>query len=425
METKKKQSSISDRILPAILMGAALSVGGILYVPYTFYVPFQTVFGLTNTQIGTLTAAYASLAVPGYLVGGVLGDKFNAKILTVIAVISTSLLSLWMATIPGYKTLLLIYFIMSFTLGLLLWTSQTKCVRLLGSNEEQGRLNGIAGMTDSILSVVVFTGFATFLGDRLATKMGMRALLIFFGLLFLAVGIAIIFFYDFKKYEKLYGTETDDKVDFKMVVKVIKMPAVWIMASMSFGAYVASTALKYINPFLSEYFLMPVAMVSIFGAVVQYAIPIVATPIGGFLRDKQGASTPVIIKTMIPSIALIAVFMFIPKGPQYLIPATIVALVLFAIYRTANNFYYTTLTEMDIPLNYVGTLIGVAFMLGYSSDLFLPAFLGHLLDKYGLYGYYATFGIAILGIVMYIIAALVLNSQAKKLRARKAAEAAK
>ena len=110
METKKKQSSIADRILPAILMGAALSVGGILYVPYTFYVPFQTVFGLTNTQIGTLTAAYASLAVPGYLVGGVLGDKFNAKILTVIAVISTSLLSLWMATIPGYKTLLLIYF---------------------------------------------------------------------------------------------------------------------------------------------------------------------------------------------------------------------------------------------------------------------------------------------------------------------------
>ena len=73
----------------------------------------------------------------------------------------------------------------------------------------------------------------------------------------------------------------------------------------------------------------------------------------------------------------------------------------------------------------MGTLIGVAFMLGYSSDLFLPAFLGHLLDKYGLYGYYATFGIAILGIVMYIIAALVLNSQAKKLRARKAAEAAK
>lgn len=419
---KKQLSGIQDRILPAILLGAALSVGGILYVPYTFYVPFQTVFGLTNTQIGTLTAAYASLAVPGYLVGGWLGDKFNAKNLTVISVILTSLLSLWMATIPGYKTLLLIYFIMSFTLGLLLWTSQTKCVRLLGSNEEQGRLNGIAAAADSVISVVIFTGFAAVLGDAIATKMGMRALLLFFGVFFLLVGVLIIFKYDFKKYEKLYGTASDDKVDFKLVIKVFKMPAVWIMASMSLGAYIASTALKYINPFLSEYFLMPVGMVAVFGALVQYAIPIVATPIGGYFRDKAGSSTPVIIKTMIPSIALIIAFMMLPKKASFLIPAAVIALVMFAIYRSANNFYYTALTELDVPLNFVGTLIGVAFMLGYSSDLWLPTLLGHLLDTYGLTGYYITFGIAIAGIVMYIVAALILKSRADKMRAERAKE---
>ena len=101
MDRKAKTTGISDRILPAILLGAACSVGNILYIPYTFYVPFQTVFGLSNVQIGSLTAAYASLAVPGYLVGGWLGDKFNAKKLAVTSVLRTSLLVLWMAMVAN------------------------------------------------------------------------------------------------------------------------------------------------------------------------------------------------------------------------------------------------------------------------------------------------------------------------------------
>ena len=44
-----------------------------------FYAAFQQVFHLTNTQIGSPTAAYASLAIPAYLVSGIIADKFNSS----------------------------------------------------------------------------------------------------------------------------------------------------------------------------------------------------------------------------------------------------------------------------------------------------------------------------------------------------------
>lgn len=423
MDTKAKSSGIRDRLLPAILLGAACSVGNILYIPYTFYVPFQTVFGLTNAQIGSLTAAYASLAVPGYLVGGWLGDKFNAKKLVVISVLSTSLLVLWMAMIPSYKTLLLIYFIMSFTLGLLLWTSQTKCVRLLGKNEEQGRLNGVALTTDAVISVTMFVGFAALLGDKLSSPAGMRMLLLFFAVFFFLVGLGVLFFYDFDKYSKMYGTESDDEVNFKLIFKVFKMPVVWIMAGMSFGSYVAGTAIKYFNPYLCAVYAMPVALASIFSTVQSYGIPIFTNPIGGAMRDKAGSSTPVILKTMIPALVLLGVFVILPKGPNYLVLAVAVALVMFAIYRLSCNFYYTALTELDVPINFVGTIIGVAFMLGYCSDLFLPAMIGTFLDRFGNNGYYYTFAIIAVGILIYIAAALWLKAEVKKRKLQKEAEA--
>ena len=164
---------------------------------------------------------------------------------------------------------------------------------------------------------------------------------------------------------------------------------------------------------------MPVALASIFSTVQSYGIPIFTNPIGGAMRDKAGKSTPVIIKTMIPALIMLGVFMILPKGPNYLVLAVVVALVMFAIYRLSCNFYYTALTELDVPINFVGTIIGVAFMLGYCSDLFLPAMIGSILDKYGNTGYYYTFGIVAVGILIYITAALFLSAEVKKQKRKK------
>ncbi|MFR2856598.1 MAG: MFS transporter, partial [Hungatella sp.] len=70
---------LGNRIWPLIFFSLAANVGNIIFFPVMFYSSFQTVFDLTNAQMGNLTAAYASLAVPGYLISGWVADKFNSK----------------------------------------------------------------------------------------------------------------------------------------------------------------------------------------------------------------------------------------------------------------------------------------------------------------------------------------------------------
>ncbi|WP_418578482.1 hypothetical protein [Hungatella sp.] len=66
---------LGKRFWPLVFYSIAANVGNVIFFPVMFYAAFQQVFHLTNTQIGSLTAAYASLAIPAYLVSGIIADN--------------------------------------------------------------------------------------------------------------------------------------------------------------------------------------------------------------------------------------------------------------------------------------------------------------------------------------------------------------
>lgn len=406
-----------------VFFSIASNVGNVIYFPVMFYAAFQQVFNLTNTQIGSLTAAYASLAIPAYLVSGIIADKFNSKLLMSIACISSTAVVFIMALIPPYKVLLVCFFVLSITLGLLFWSAWAKLRRMLGDASEQGTIGGIYQCIDGILSLGLMVGLVALLGDRLATPAGMRTLFLVFGVIYAIGTIGFIVTYDYKKYASMFVISTGTPVRLKNYLTGLKIPAMWITALMSFGVYITSTAFNYINPYMASEYAMSAAFASIFGILLRYGIKIVVAPMGGMLRDKINDTTKMVVSLGIPTIILVIVFMFIPRGAAYTIPAVIVALALTCTYRSVNNLCEIPVAELKVPLELLGVVGGLYLFFGYCSDWFLPALIGHWMDTKGGNAYYYIFGVAVLGLSIFILTSFWLKAELKKQSAREAAGA--
>lgn len=405
---------LGNRIWPLIFFSMAANVGNIIFFPVMFYSAFQTVFGLTNTQMGNLTAAYASLAVPGYLISGWVADKFNSKKLMLIAVFSTTAVVFIMASIPSYPVLLVLFFSMSITLGLLFWSAMEKVLRMLGDAGEQGTIRGVYQGIDGIMSLGLMVGLTALLGERLSTPSGMRILLLVFGTIYLISGIGFMITFKYDEFSSRYLTDTGEPVKLKNYATVAKLPAMWIVAIMSFGVYITSTAFNYVNPYMVNVYAMPAALASIYGILLRYGIKIVASPAGGMLRDKIGSTTRMVVSTALPTLLLVIMFMIIPKRPGWTLAAVAVSLIFTFIYRMGNNLCSVPFAELAVPSNYLGTAIGMSIFIGYCSDWFLPSMIGRWMDHMGGNAYYLVFGVAVAGLSIFMFGSYLLKLELKK-----------
>ncbi|PNV62746.1 MFS transporter [Clostridium sp. chh4-2] len=412
---------LGNRFWALLFYGLACNVGNVIFFPVMFYAPFQTVFQLTNTQIGNLTAAYASLAIPAYLVSGIIADKVNSKLLMMISTISSTAVIFIMAIIPPYPVLLACFFVLSITLGLFFWSSSSKLRRMLGEASEQGTISGVIQCIDGIVSLGFMVGLVALLGDSLSTASGMRTLLITFGILYTISTIGFIVTYDYKKFSELYVEDHGEPVRMKNYLIGLKMPVTWITSLMCFGVYITSTAFNYINPYMASQYAMSASMAAIFGILLRYGIKIVVTPVGGIIRDRINNTTKMIVATALPTLILVIVFMFLPRGAGFTVLAVAVALILNCTYRMGNNLSMMPIAELNVPLNLLGVISGLTLFFGYFSDWFLPSLIGHWMDTKGDNAYYYVFSVAVVGLFLFILGALWLKKELKRMESGRAA----
>ena len=405
---------LGNRFWALLFYGLACNVGNVIFFPVMFYAQFKTVFQLTNTQIGNLTAAYASLAIPAYLVSGIIADKINSKFLMAVATVSSTVVVFVMAVIPPYPVLLVCFFALSISLGLFFWSSSSKLRRMLGEASEQGTISGVIQCIDGIMSLGLMVGLVALLGDKLSTVSGMRILLLTFGVIYAIGTVGFIFTYDYRKFSELYVEDHGEPVKMSNYLLAMKMPVTWITSLMCFGVFISSTAFNYINPYMTSEYAMSASMAAIFGILLRYGIKIVVTPVGGIIRDRINDTTKMIVLTAAPTLILVIVFMFLPRGASYTVAAVAVALILTCTYRTGNNLTTMPIAELGVPLNLLGVVSGLTLFFGYCSDWFLPSLIGHWMDTKGADAYYYVFSVAVAGLSLFIIAALWLKKELKK-----------
>ena len=401
------------------LLLLATGAGIIFQLPYireTFYVPIQNAMNLSNAQMGLLSSGYATMSLFSYFIGGIIADKFSARKLLTFSFIATGALGLWFSTFPGYTISRVIFVLMGISTIITYWSACIKATRMLGTEEEQGRLFGLQeGLRGIMNALLVFgmTAAFTHFADEVA---GASAAIKVCSIVVIIIGILnFIFIEDTKKEE---NSESFIEVT-KGMFKALLIPRVWLLVAIVFTAYSVYGLIAYATTFAQKFYGLSAASAATLGGI-RYLIQGAGGIVGGFLADKLKSRFKVIIGGCIGLALSFALFIVVPAKASLCVMVVANFFVgLFFIYAVRSQ-YFAVHDDAGIPLNMSGRVSGIASCLGYTPDIFMYTLVGSWMDNYGRTGYNMTWAYAMVAAVLCAIITFILSRIVKKEKAAKA-----
>ncbi len=395
------------------LLAICIAGGVIFKVAYmrdVFYVPMREAFGVTDTQLGWMMTAFAITQFIAYLPGGWITDIVPVKILVPLSLITTGLCGLWMASFPDFKIVLLIQAIMGITITLLFWEAMIKGTRMIGTHEEQGRLFGLLEGGRGLFSTLISFAALAIFGQFLDAKMGLRTTMIFYGLILCALGVLTFFLIEKNETEgELHPMEA-----LKGMVQVAKLPKVWLAGAIIFFGYSFYNGLGYLTPYLTDEYGMSVNLGAALSIVRTYLIAFLAAPVGGIIADKMGSRISYLKVAFVIGSILTALYLIIPSGSSIVIVVAVM-LILAVVIMTIRGIYYSTTSEIGIPLALSGAAAGILSLVGNTPDLFIFTLYGSFIDQFpGAQGYKYIFIVMIVFAVLGLVSCLLLSHIVKK-----------
>lgn len=401
------------------LLLLATGAGIIFQFPYireTFYVPIQNAMNLSNAQMGLLSSGYATMSLFSYFIGGIIADKFSARKLLTFSFIATGALGLWFSTFPGYTISRVIFVLMGISTIITYWSACIKATRMLGTEEEQGRLFGLQeGLRGIMNALLVFgmTAAFTHFADEVA---GASAAIKVCSIVVIIIGILnFIFIEDTKKEE---NSESFIEVT-KGMFKALLIPRVWLLVAIVFTAYSVYGLIAYATTFAQKFYGLSAASAATLGGI-RYLIQGAGGIVGGFLADKLKSRFKVIIGGCIGLALSFGLFIVVPSKASLCVMVVANFFVgLFFIYAVRSQ-YFAVHDDAGIPLNMSGRVSGIASCLGYTPDIFMYTLVGSWMDNYGRTGYNMTWAYAMVAAVLCAIITFILSRIVKKEKAAKA-----
>ena len=401
------------------LLLLATGAGIIFQLPYireTFYVPIQNAMNLSNAQMGLLSSGYATMSLFSYFIGGIIADKFSARKLLTFSFIATGALGLWFSTFPGYTISRVIFVLMGISTIITYWSACIKATRMLGTEEEQGRLFGLQeGLRGIMNALLVFgmTAAFTHFADEVA---GASAAIKVCSIVVIIIGILnFIFIEDTKKEE---NSESFIEVT-KGMFKALLIPRVWLLVAIVFTAYSVYGLIAYATTFAQKFYGLSAASAATLGGI-RYLIQGAGGIVGGFLADKLKSRFKVIIGGCIGLALSFGLFIVVPSKASLCVMVVANFFVgLFFIYAVRSQ-YFAVHDDAGIPLNMSGRVSGIASCLGYTPDIFMYTLVGSWMDNYGRTGYNMPWAYAMVAAVLCAIITFILSRIVKKEKAAKA-----
>lgn len=383
---------------------------GLPYFRYDYYDAYLATYNLTNTQMGVFGSIFGLFGMVSYLFGGFVVDKFSIK-----AVLSTSLILTgiggFLHLLPlTYAMLLALYGLWGFTSLFAFWPACVKAVRMLSDSTDQGKgygifegARGVAAAIMAPLGVLAFSMGA----KRLDDAMGMKYIIIFYSVITVVAGILVLLKMDNEK------MDSDEKVEFKDLGAVLKMPTVWIIGIVTFCTYVFALSIYYFVPYATSLLGVTVVFGATLSAFKRYISPI-SNVGGGFLSDKIGTSNLLIISFIIMAIGTAAILLLPLKASMAIIFA-ILYLIIYFFFNVNYALTWAMMEEGKIPLKVSGTAAGVISTIGYLPEIFISLLAGNLLDKYpGVTGYRYFFIFLVVMMAVGVVSVFIWKSHIKK-----------
>lgn len=394
------------------LLLLAAGAGIIFQLPYireTFYVPIQNAMNLTNAQMGMLSSGYATMATISYFIGGAIADKFSARKLLTFSFLATGVLGLWFSTFPGYNISRLIFILMGVSTIITYWSACIKATRMLGTEEEQGRLfglqEGLRGILNAALVFVMTAAFARYANEVAGAAAAIRVC----SITVIIIGILnFIFIEDTKSEEQ---TESIVEVT-KGLFKMLLIPRVWLLVGIVFTAYSIYGLIGYVTTYAQQFYGMTATTAATLGGI-RYLLQGLGGIAGGFLADKLHSRMKVIAGGCAGLILSFGAYILLP-GEASLAGAVILNFLigLVLIYAVRSQ-YFAVHDDAGIPLHLSGRVSGIASALGYMPDVFMYTLVGGWMDSYGRTGYNMTWAYAMVAGALCIVLTFILSKVVK------------
>ncbi len=411
-------SSVTSRFLnqekvrqTIVMLALVVSGEGVFLLPFVvariFRPTFLKVFEINNLELGTAFSLYGIIAMASYFMGGPLADRFSARRLMSAALISTSIGGLIMALIPSLSILTILYGLWGMTTILLFWAALIRATREWGGDDSQGKAYGLLdsgrGLFAALLASISVWIFALLLPADVegASQEQLKAalsqiILIFSGITLL---IAWLVWVSIPENENAKTSSRMEKLSLDGVRNVLKMPAIWLQATIVVCAYVGYKCTDDISLYVSDAFGYNDVEAAQIGTVTFWVRPIAAIG-AGFLGDHFRASKMISISfaIMIIGSLMIAGGLILPGFPMFLI--FVIVTTSLGIYAL-RGIYFALLQEAKISLIYTGSAVGLVSVMGFTPDIFMGPLMGYLIDRSpGALGHQHVFAVlALFGII--------------------------
>lgn len=379
-----------------VAFGGAI-IYGLPYFRYDYYDAYLSVYGLSDSQMGVFGSILGIFGMVSYLFGGIVADRFSTKTILSVSLIATGLGGFVHLLPLSYGALICLYAFWGISSLFAFWPCCIKAVRILSGSGDQGKAFGFfeggRGVGAALMAsgaVIAFKLGAGQIEDQVA---GMKAAIVFYSVLTILMGVLTWFTVKDGKMDK------SDRVTFKGIGELLRMPAVWIISIVTLCNYVFTLSIYYFTPYLTE----------ILGATVTFAAAIAASKRwfsllgnvgGGIITDKVGTGRMLLI-SFIAIIAGVAAMLALPQTSASIWPFTVIFVAVYIFYNVNYAMTWAMMDEGAIPERLSGSAAGLISTIGYLPEIFISLVAGFTLDKYpGVDGYrrYFTFVVIMMAI---------------------------
>lgn len=399
-----------------ISFGGAI-IYGLPYFRYDYYDAYLQVYNLNNTQMGVFGSIFGVFGMISYLFGGYVADRVSIRKIIVLSLVGTGLGGFVHLLPLSFYSLVALYAFWGFSSLFAFWPACVKAVRMMSDSDGQGKAfgifeggRGVAAALAASLAVIAFRMGAKALGDTL----GMGYIIIFYSVITILCGVLAYFNMNDEV------VNDGEKISFKDIGAVVKLPAVWIIAIVTFCNYVFTLSLYYFVPYATSLLGMTVASAALLAAVKRYISPI-SNVGGGYIGDKIGTGNLLFVSFVVMA-AGTAGILLLPLKTSTVIIWMFVALYIinYLFYQVNYSLTWAMMEEGAIPDKYSGTAAGLISTIGYLPDIFISLMAGKLLDSYpGATGYRYFFIFLIAMLILGAVFVTIWKSYLKKNKCEK------
>ncbi|MEO0447460.1 MAG: MFS transporter [Verrucomicrobiota bacterium] len=371
-------------ILALILAGEA-----IFFLPFVisrvFRPTFLEVFGLTNFQLGTLFSVYGTVAMIAYFPGGLLADRLEARKLLGLALGLTALGGMMWLRVPDLGAMKGLYAYWGLTTILLFWAALIRATREWGGDATQGLafglLDGGRGLFTAVMGTLMVAVFAWLLpGDVEQVspeekEAAFRSVIFVYGILVVVVAAFVWFALP------RTGAKSEERVlhaSWVGIREVIALPTVWLQALILICAYIGFQSTNDFSLLAQDALELDEVEAAKVGTISLWMRPLAAI-LGGVLADRYGSIRMTLISFGCLLIGSVAIALGILQPGGIMVFAVIVITTSAGIFAL-RGLYYAIMQEGNVPMALTGSAVGVVSVIGYTPDIFMGPWMGHLLD---------------------------------------------